>query len=65
MEMRARAWQGKNCVSYSIHPDAAAELGDTAVYYATHASAMIALALVADGGHGGHVQAIALLKGET
>jgi len=35
-------------VSYSIHPDAEAELGDAAVYYATHASAMIALAFLAE-----------------
>lgn len=35
-------------MSYSIHPDAEAELGDAAVYYATHASRMIALAFLAE-----------------
>ena len=40
--------QSKDCVSYSIHPDAEAELGNAAVYYATHASAMIALAFLAE-----------------
>jgi plasmid stabilization system protein ParE len=35
-------------VSYSIHPDAEAELGDAAVYYAAHASGMIALAFLAE-----------------
>ena len=35
-------------MSYSIHPDAEAELGNAAVYYATHASAMIALAFLAE-----------------
>jgi plasmid stabilization system protein ParE len=35
-------------VSYSIHPDAEAELGDAAVYYATHASGLIALAFLAE-----------------
>jgi hypothetical protein len=35
-------------VSYSIHPDAEAELGDATVYYATHASRMIALAFLAE-----------------
>ena len=35
-------------MSYSIHPDAEAELGDAAVYYATHGSAMIALAFLAE-----------------
>ena len=34
-------------MSYSIHPEAEAELGDAAVYYATHASRMIALAYLA------------------
>lgn len=33
---------------YSIHPDAEAELGDAAAYYAAHASAMIALAFLAE-----------------
>ena len=28
-------------MSYSIHPEAEAELGDAAVYYATHASEMM------------------------
>jgi len=32
-------------VSYSIHPDAEAELGDAAVYYATHASGLMELAM--------------------
>jgi plasmid stabilization system protein ParE len=31
-----------------IHPDAEAELGDAAVYYATHASRMIAAAFLAE-----------------
>lgn len=35
-------------MSYSIHPDAEAELGDAAVNYATHASEMIALAFLAE-----------------
>ena len=35
-------------MSYSIHPDAEAELGDAAVYYATHGSGMIALAFLAE-----------------
>lgn len=35
-------------MSYSIHPDAETELGDAAEYYATHASAMIALAFLAE-----------------
>ena len=35
-------------MSYSIHADAEAELGDAAVYYATHASGMIALAFLAE-----------------
>ena len=35
-------------MSYSIHPDAEAELGDAAVYYATHASGLIALAFLAE-----------------
>lgn len=35
-------------MSYSIHPDAEAELGDAAVYYATHANRMIALAFLAE-----------------
>ena len=33
---------------YAIHPDAEAELGDAATYYATHASRMIALAFLAE-----------------
>lgn len=33
---------------YSIYPDAEAELGDAAVYYAAHASVMIALAFLAE-----------------
>ena len=39
------ARQSKVGVSYSIHPDAEAELGDAAVYYATHVSGMIARSL--------------------
>lgn len=35
-------------MSYSIHPEAETELGDAAVYYATHASQMIALAFLAE-----------------
>lgn len=35
-------------MSYSIHPDAEAELSDAAVYYATHASGMIAAAFLAE-----------------
>lgn len=35
-------------MSWSIHPDAEAELGDAAVYYATHASSMIAAAFLAE-----------------
>jgi toxin ParE1/3/4 len=35
-------------VSYFIHPDAEAELGDAAVYYAHHASELIALAFLAE-----------------
>ena len=35
-------------MSYSIHPEAETELGDAAVYYATHASHMIALAFLAE-----------------
>jgi len=35
-------------VSYSIHPEAEAELGDAAAYYATHASRLIALAFLAE-----------------
>ena len=35
-------------MSYSIHPDAEAELGDAAVYYAKHASSMIAAAFLAE-----------------
>ncbi|WP_349741366.1 type II toxin-antitoxin system RelE/ParE family toxin [Roseateles cavernae] len=35
-------------MSYLIHPAAEAELGDAAVYYATHASPMIALAFLAE-----------------
>jgi hypothetical protein len=35
-------------VNYSIHPDAEAELGEAAVYYAARASAMIALAFLAE-----------------
>jgi hypothetical protein len=35
-------------VSYSIHPEAEADLGDAAVYYATHASELIALAFLAE-----------------
>ena len=31
-----------------VHPDAESELGNAAVYYATHASAMIALAFLAE-----------------
>ena len=35
-------------MSYSIHPDAETELGDAAVYYATRASTMFALAFLAE-----------------
>ena len=35
-------------MSWSIHPDAEGELGDAAVYYATHASEMIAFAFLAE-----------------
>ena len=35
-------------MSHWIHPDAEVELGDAAVYYATHASGMIALAFLAE-----------------
>ncbi len=35
-------------MSHWIHPDAEAELGDAAVYYAEHASAAIALAFLAE-----------------
>lgn len=35
-------------MSYSIHPDAEAELGDAALYYATHASSIIAAAFLAE-----------------
>ena len=35
-------------MSYWIHPDAEAELGDAAVYYATHASRLVALAFLAE-----------------
>jgi len=35
-------------VSHWIHPDAEAELGDAAVYYATHASLAIAEAFLAE-----------------
>ena len=35
-------------MTHSIHPDAEAELGDAAVYYATHASQAIAEAFLAE-----------------
>ena len=35
-------------MSYFIHPDAETELCDAAVYYATHANSMIALAFLAE-----------------
>jgi plasmid stabilization system protein ParE len=35
-------------VSYWIHPDAEAELGDAAVYYAKHVNRMIAEAFLAE-----------------
>ena len=35
-------------MTHSIHPDAEAELGDAAVYYATHASHAIAEAFLAE-----------------
>ena len=35
-------------MSYWIHPNAEGELGDAAVYYATHASNMIAAAFLAE-----------------
>lgn len=35
-------------MSHWIHPDAEAELGDAAVYYATHASLAIAQAFLAE-----------------
>ena len=38
-------------MSYWIHPDAETELGDAAVYYAAHASRMIAEAFLAEFEH--------------
>jgi len=38
-------------VTYWIHPNAEAELGDAAAYYATHASKMVAEAFVAEFEH--------------
>ena len=35
-------------MTHSIHPDAEAELGDAAVYYATHANRAIAEAFLAE-----------------
>jgi toxin ParE1/3/4 len=35
-------------VSFWIHPEAEAELGDAAVYYAQHASSAVALAFLAE-----------------
>ena len=35
-------------MNWSLHPDAERELGDAAVYYATHASELIALAFLAE-----------------
>lgn len=35
-------------MTFSIHPDAEAELGDAAVYYASHASRAIAEAFLAE-----------------
>ena len=35
-------------MSYSIHPEAEAELGDAAVYYAKHASSFVAAAFLAE-----------------
>lgn len=35
-------------MSYWIHPDAEAELGDAAVYYAKHASRLVAEAFLAE-----------------
>jgi plasmid stabilization system protein ParE len=35
-------------VTHSIHPDAEVELGDAAVYYATHASRLVAEAFLAE-----------------
>jgi hypothetical protein len=35
-------------VTYSIHPDAEVELGDAAMYYATHASGLIAAAFLVE-----------------
>jgi toxin ParE1/3/4 len=35
-------------VNYWIHPEAEAELGDAAVYYAEHASTTVALAFLAE-----------------
>jgi plasmid stabilization system protein ParE len=35
-------------VSYWVHPEAEAELGDAAVYYAEHASLAVAEAFVAE-----------------
>lgn len=42
------ARQSKDRVTYSIHPDAEDELADAAVYYATHASSLIAAAFLAE-----------------
>ena len=35
-------------MTYWVHPDAEAELGDAAVYYATHASILVAEAFLAE-----------------
>ena len=35
-------------MTHSIHPDAEAELGDAAVYYATHASRAVAEVFLAE-----------------
>jgi addiction module HigA family antidote len=40
--------QGPSCLSHWLHPEAETELGDAAVYYATHASLAIAEAFLAE-----------------
>ena len=35
-------------MTYSIHPQAEAELGDAAAYYATHVNSLIALAFLTE-----------------
>src|SRR5574337_885201 len=43
-----RTCQGTSCVSHWLHPEAEAELGDAALYYATHANRAIAEAFLAE-----------------